>query len=194
MCSRCRSRHAFDYATGDLARMGNRVPHVLPAWSSDLPGYHAVLAIQGFELVECGDFERAEEFCQQALALNLFDARAHHALAHVFEMTGRAEAGVHWMNQRIAYWAADTVVATHCWWHLALFHLAQGTSSARAGPTCACVPVTRTGCQMIDAGALWRMNAWQHRRALGQLASAGPLHGRLRLQRPALSAFVSARD
>jgi tetratricopeptide (TPR) repeat protein len=118
--------HAFDYVTGDLARLGDRVQAVLPAWSSDLPGYHAVLAMHAFGLEESGDYERAGEFALQALALNPFDARAHHVLAHVFEMTERAGAGIHWMQQRIGYWAADTVVATHCWWHLALFHLAEG--------------------------------------------------------------------
>jgi hypothetical protein len=30
------------------------------------------------------------------------------------------------MNEHFAGWGADTVVATHCWWHLALFHLTQG--------------------------------------------------------------------
>ncbi len=52
--------HAFDYITGDVARMGDRVTTVLPAWSSDLPGYHAVLAMHAFGLEESGDYERAE--------------------------------------------------------------------------------------------------------------------------------------
>ena len=118
--------HAFDYLTGDLARMNDRVAAVLPAWSSDLPGYHAVLAMHAFSLEECGEYERAEQAARAALALNAFDARAHHVMAHVFEMTERPDAGVRWMNEHIAYWGANTVVATHCWWHLALFHLAQG--------------------------------------------------------------------
>jgi tetratricopeptide (TPR) repeat protein len=118
--------HAFDYLTGDLARMNDRVTAVLPAWSSDLAGYHAVLAMQAFSLEECGEYDRAEQAARAALALNAFDARAHHVMAHVFEMTGRADAGVRWMNEHVAYWGAGTVVATHCWWHLALFHLAQG--------------------------------------------------------------------
>jgi tetratricopeptide (TPR) repeat protein len=118
--------HAFDYLTGDLARMNDRVAAVLPAWSSNLPGYHAVLAMHAFSLEECGEYERAEQEARAALALNAFDARAHHVMAHVFEMTGRPDAGVRWMNGHIAYWGANTVVATHCWWHLALFHLTQG--------------------------------------------------------------------
>ena len=118
--------HALDYVTGDLARMGDRLSKVLPAWSSDLPGYHAVLAMHAFGLEECGHYESAGEFAHQALALNPFDARAHHVLAHVFEMTDRAEAGLNWMHQRAQHWAVETVVATHCWWHVALFHVAKG--------------------------------------------------------------------
>jgi tetratricopeptide (TPR) repeat protein len=118
--------HSFDYAGGDVARLRDRVPGVLPAWSRHVPGYHAVLAMQAFGLEEGGEYGRAEEVGLHALELNPFDARAHHAIAHVFEMTGRAEAGVHWMHERVGYWAADTLVSTHCWWHLALHHLELG--------------------------------------------------------------------
>ncbi len=195
--------HAFDYVTGDVARMSDRMADVLPAWSSDLPGYHAVLAMHAFELEECGDYERAGEFGQQALALNPFDARAHHVLAHVFEMTERPDAGVHWMHQRIEYWAADTVVATHCWWHLALFHLAEGQVEralslydrrVRAGHSLEVA-------DMIDAAALlWRIELHGGSPGVrwGELASAwvphigdgfctfNDLH--------AMIAFVGARD
>jgi tetratricopeptide (TPR) repeat protein len=151
--------HAFDYLTGDVARMSDRVAAVLPAWSSDLPGYHAVLAMQAFSLEECGEYDRAEQAARAALALNAFDARAHHVMAHVFEMTERADAGVRWMNEHIAYWGAGTVVATHCFWHLALFHLALGQVDQaltlyerriRAGHSTAIA-------DLIDASALlWR--------------------------------------
>jgi tetratricopeptide (TPR) repeat protein len=153
--------HALDYTTGDVARMGDRVANVLPAWSSGLPGYHAVLAMHAFGLEECGDYERAAEFGRRALSLNPFDARAHHVLAHVFEMTERPDAGVRWMHERIEYWAGDTMVATHCWWHLALFHLAKGDIEralslydrrVRAGRSVAVA-------DMIDAAALlWRID------------------------------------
>ncbi len=120
--------HAFDYVTGDVARMSDRVAAVLPAWSSDVPGYHAVLAMHAFSLEECGEYEQAERAARAALALDALDARAHHVMAHVFEMTERADAGVRWMDEHASSWGTDTVVATHCWWHLALFHLARGRS------------------------------------------------------------------
>jgi tetratricopeptide (TPR) repeat protein len=153
--------HAFDYITGDLARMADRVASVLPAWSSDMPGYHAVLAMHAFSLEECGEYERAEQAARAALDLNALDARAHHVMAHVFEMTERADDGVRWMSGHIASWSVGTVVATHCWWHIALFHLGLGQLDqalalydrrVRAGRS-------RVIADLIDATALlWRIH------------------------------------
>ena len=152
--------HAFDYITGDLDRMNDRVAAVLPAWSSELPGYHAVLAMHGFSLEECGEYKRAEDAARAALALNPLDARAHHVMAHVLEMSERPAAGVRWMNQHLAAWGVDSVIVTHGWWHLALFHLAQGQldqavalydKRIRAGHS---IEIS----DMIDASALlWRI-------------------------------------
>lgn len=118
--------HSFDYVVGDVVSMNNRVAAVLPAWSIDSPRYHAVLAMQAFALEECGEYERAEQSARAALTLDARDARAHHVMAHVFQMTGQADAGVRWMDEHVACWGADTMVATHCRWHLALFHLERG--------------------------------------------------------------------
>jgi len=118
--------HALDYLTGDVARMHDRVAAVLPAWSSVLPGYGTVLAMHAFGLEESGEYHRAEHAARAALTLNPLDARAHHVMAHVFEMTDRPGAGVRWLRRHRAGWDMNSVVATHCCWHLALFHLAQG--------------------------------------------------------------------
>jgi tetratricopeptide (TPR) repeat protein len=118
--------HAFDYSMGNAERMANRVSEVMPAWEGDLPGRHAVLAMRAFSLVESGDFQQGADTGRQALALNPHDARAHHAVAHAYEMTEQAAGGVKWMHERLAFWEGDSMVAVHCWWHLALFHLAQG--------------------------------------------------------------------
>ena len=94
--------HMFDYVTGDTARLHQRVAAVLPAWSPALPGYHAVLAMHAFGLEESGQYELAEETAGAALELDPADARAHHVMAHVFEMTDRPAAGVRWMGRHIA--------------------------------------------------------------------------------------------
>jgi tetratricopeptide (TPR) repeat protein len=151
--------HALDYLTGDMGQMDTRVAAVLPAWSNDLPGYHAVLAMQAFSEAECGRYAHALDRGHQALELNPWDARAHHALTHVYEMTGQPLAGLRWMRMRRAFWA-DTVVATHCWWHSAVFHLALGEIREAVelydrymrGTRCAEIG------DLIDASALlWRL-------------------------------------
>jgi tetratricopeptide (TPR) repeat protein len=118
--------HAFDYLSGDLPQLQQRVAAVLPAWSPRLPGYGTVLAMHAFGLEESGDYARATQAALAALHINPLDARAHHVMAHVHEMSACPAAGLQWMHERAAGWALDTTVATHCHWHLALFHLALG--------------------------------------------------------------------
>ena len=153
--------HSFDYVTGDIARMDARVVDVLPAWSPELPGYHAVLAMHAFGLEEIGDYERAGEVASAALALNPGDARAHHVMVHIFEMTDRPAAGKRWMNEHVAGWADGTTVATHCWWHLALFHLALGEIDDALAVYDAQVRAGRSHevADLIDAvSLLWRIH------------------------------------
>jgi len=118
--------HALDYRVGALGQGADRAERVLGAWTDGLPGYGAVLAIRAFELEERGDYARAESLALRALDADPADARAMHAMAHVFEMTDRPAAGLAWLGAHAPRWAADTMVARHCWWHLALLHLQQG--------------------------------------------------------------------
>ena len=46
-------------------------------------------------------------------------------MAHVFDMTRRPQDGLHWLREHVAACADDSVVATHVWWHVALYHLTQ---------------------------------------------------------------------
>ncbi|HVN44541.1 MAG TPA: tetratricopeptide repeat protein [Steroidobacteraceae bacterium] len=152
--------HALDYLTGDVEGMGARITAVLPAWSKDTPGFHAVLAMQAFSLAESAQYARAAETGHRALELERWDARAHHALTHVHEMTGDAAAGRRWMEERRPYWAAETVAATHLWWHWALFHLAVGDIAAALAAYDDHVRADRSAeiADMIDASALlWRI-------------------------------------
>jgi len=157
--------HAFDYLTGDAERLSTRVAGVLPAWSSEMPSYHAVLSMHGFGLVECGDYEGAESAARAALASNPLDARAHHVMAHVFEMSGRADAGVRWMDAHRQYWAEDSVVATHCWWHLSLFLIEQGRVADALAIYDQRLRPGRAGAlaDLVDASALlWRLQLRGH--------------------------------
>ncbi len=115
--------HLSDFYTGDARSLRDHVARVLPEWSPDDPGYHALLGMYAFGLEECGDYGRAEEVGRRAIELNPQDAWAQHAVAHVMEMQGRQADGIDWMRGRERYWADDSFFAIHNWWHLALYHL-----------------------------------------------------------------------
>jgi tetratricopeptide (TPR) repeat protein len=152
--------HAVDYLTGDTETMGARIAAVLPAWSPGAPGYHAVLAMHAFSLAEGAHYEAATDRGLRALDLNPADARAHHALTHVYEMTGQALTGARWMRDRLGLWSVGTVSATHSWWHWALFHLAQAEIGAALEIYDRQIRVGRSleVADMIDAASLlWRI-------------------------------------
>lgn len=118
--------HTLDHLMGDTKMLLGRVAAVLPAWSPSLPGYYAVRAMHAFGLLESGRYARAEEAASEVLSHDALDPRTHHTMAHLFEMTDRAEAGVRWMSRHAVAWSGGSVAAVHCWWHLALFQLARG--------------------------------------------------------------------
>ena len=152
--------HAFDHLTGDVDCLNKRIAAVLPAWSSDVAGYSAVLAMHAFGLEEVGEFQRAERTALAALALDDSNARAHHVMAHIFEMTDQPEAGVRWLTEHRERWETDTVVATHCWWHLALFHLSLGDLDQALDLYDRRIRVSHSSdiADLIDASALlWRI-------------------------------------
>ena len=81
-------------------------------------------------------------------------------MAHIFEMTDQPEAGVRWLTEHRDRWETDTVVATHCWWHLALFHLSLGDLDRALDLYDRRIRPSRSSdiADLIDASAiLWRI-------------------------------------
>ena len=119
--------HLMDFFRGSARDLRDRVARALPSWSPDVPGYHSVFGFYAFGLEEAGDYVRAEEAGRKAIDLEPLDCWAHHAVAHVMEMQGRAEDGIGWMVARQPYWDGDTnFFKVHNWWHRALCHLDLG--------------------------------------------------------------------
>ncbi len=116
----------FDYYLGNAQSQLARTTRVVKAWRAGMPGYHAVLALHAYALQECGHYQAAEDAAQRALALQPWDVRAHHAMAHLMEMQGRFEEGIGWMGCRSGLWSAAGVASTHLWWHIALYHVELG--------------------------------------------------------------------
>ena len=153
--------HLVDFFRANARSLRDRIARVLPRWSAEAPLYPMLLGMQAFGLEEAGDYGRAEEAGRRALALDRRDSWAHHAVAHVMEMQGRAEDGIGWMIAREADWAGpDNFFRVHNWWHRALCHLsleqfdaALALYDAEIGAAPSAVAVN-----LVDASALlWRL-------------------------------------
>lgn len=149
----------IDFFTGDARMLRDRIARVLPDWSLELPGYHALLGLYAFGLEETGDYRLAERYGREAIALQPDDAWAQHAVAHVLEMQGRREEGIAWMRGNPA-WQQDSMLAVHNWWHLALHHIELDDCDAALalfdGPVNG--RQSTLALELIDASALlWRL-------------------------------------
>jgi hypothetical protein len=118
--------HQIDFFTGDSRMLRDRIARALPAWSSSVPGYHAVLGMHAFGLEECGEYARAEQTGRRCVELERRDAWGWHAVAHVLEMQNRSAEGIKWLRGDSDAWSKESSLAVHNWWHLGLFHLEQG--------------------------------------------------------------------
>lgn len=118
--------HLIDFMRADARNLRDRIARVLPVWEG-VPGRGFLLGMHAFGLEESGDYAAALEAGHAALESDARDAWAHHAVAHVLEMQGRAEDGRDWMRGRQGEWAfEENFLKVHNWWHLALCHLELG--------------------------------------------------------------------
>ena len=153
--------HSVDFYTGNARMLRDRIARALPAWSKDLPGYHAVLGMYAFGLEETAAYDKAERCGRQAVELEPRDGWGQHAVAHTMEMQCRPREGISWMRANPDAWATGSFFAVHNWWHLALYHLELGEVDEVLelfdGPIYG-EPSTMV-LDMIDASAmLWRLH------------------------------------
>ncbi len=118
--------HVIDFYLGQQRMLRDRVAQVLPQWNDGVPGFGYVLGMLAFGLEETNLFDRAESSGRRALELGRYDAWAVHAVTHVFEMNGKADAGIEWLESRIDDWAPGNGLAYHNFWHMGLFLLQNG--------------------------------------------------------------------
>lgn len=158
--------HLWDFYRASSRGLRDRIARVLPKWSSDMPGYSILLGMHAFGLEETSDYARAEDAGRQAVEMQPLDCWAHHAVAHVMEMQGRAEDGIGWMIAREPHWSGDdNFFKVHNWWHRSLYHLELGqvddVFALYDGP----IRKERSpvALDMVDASALlWRLQMSGH--------------------------------
>ncbi len=160
------SGHLMDFYRANGRNLRDRIARVLPKWSSSIPGYSVLLGMHSFGLEETGDYARAEDVGRQALDLEPLDCWAHHAVAHVMEMQGRAQDGIGWMIAREPHWTGeDNFFKVHNWWHRSLFHLdlGQNTEALRLYDTEIGREQSAVALDLVDASALlWRLHLTGH--------------------------------
>ncbi|MEM9012301.1 MAG: tetratricopeptide repeat protein [Pseudomonadota bacterium] len=122
--------HQIYFVRGDAKGMRASLEAALPGFGPDHPMRGYFLGCTAFALEETGDYRAAEAAGRAGLEINTDDAWGLHAVAHVHDMTGRADAGVRWLTDRTGQWEHCNNFGFHVWWHLALFHLDKGNFGA----------------------------------------------------------------
>ncbi|RCS24741.1 tetratricopeptide repeat protein [Phyllobacterium salinisoli] len=160
------SGHLMDFYRASARGLRDRIARVLPKWSDGIPGHSILLGMHAFGLEEAGDYGRAEDTGRRALDLQPLDSWAHHAVAHVMEMEGRAEDGIGWMIAREPHWSGDdNFFKVHNWWHRALCHLELGQADEVLALYDGPIRQDRSlvALDMVDASALlWRLHLTGH--------------------------------
>ncbi|MEM1316246.1 MAG: tetratricopeptide repeat protein [Pseudomonadota bacterium] len=114
------------FMLGDAAGMRESAEAAAQGFGEGHPHRGYFLGCRAFAREETGDYAAAEAFGREGLELAPDDAWGLHAVAHVMDMTGRAEDGLRWLTEREASWAHCSNFGYHVWWHMALFLIERG--------------------------------------------------------------------
>ena len=119
--------HFYLHGGGAMRQSINRI---LPAWGEDRPDFGFVFGMSAFAHEEAGDYGAAEVAGRRAVEINPKDIWAAHAVTHVFEMQGRQDEGIAWLDRLSPEWVDLNNFRFHTWWHKAIFHLENGQHEA----------------------------------------------------------------
>lgn len=154
--------HQLDFFCGDAWALRDRIGRTLLSWRGDDPMLGFVLGMHAFGLEECGQYERAEDVGQQALAHNRDDVWAIHAVVHTYEMRGRVDQGLAFMDGRRDDWARGNFFVVHNAWHEALFRLEAGDVDGALAVYDTAIHHDGSGpvaLELLDAASLlWRLH------------------------------------
>jgi len=117
---------AIRFVLGDATGMRRSIEGVLAHIPQSHRAYGYALGCHAFALEETGDYHLAEITGRRAVLHSHDDAWGLHAVAHVYDMTHRTDAGINWLSSQTDAWEHCNNFRYHVWWHLALLHLDKG--------------------------------------------------------------------
>lgn len=118
--------HALRFMLGDRFGMRASSLKAIERFGPDHAATGYIYGCHAFSLEETGDHKAAEKFGKEGVFMAPDDAWGLHAVAHVYDMTARAETGIEWLEKRQNQWAHCNNFTYHFFWHLALHYLEVG--------------------------------------------------------------------
>lgn len=117
--------HQTDFLLGHVSSTRDRPARMAGHWSEADQDYSFILGMQAFGLEECGHYPQAEAMALRCVTLNPRDTWGVHALAHCYEMQGKTEAGISFMENCEAMWSGKNYLSIHNRWHLGLYYVEE---------------------------------------------------------------------
>lgn len=118
--------HQLDFFLGDAQNLRDRPTRTLRELDADDPHGGFVRGMVAFGLEEAGHYGHALDAGLAAVAANPDDVWGIHAVVHTYEMQGRVDEGIQFLNGDGTRWESGNLFTVHNWWHLALYQLEAG--------------------------------------------------------------------